>query len=86
MDGQRRSPMPSKTISRCAALSRLACSSHRACRAKQRALRAMGRDEATTQTSGLSPAALIGWFWRQAFPGQMQAMSAEALAHELWAF
>jgi hypothetical protein len=40
----------------------------------------MGRDEATTQTTGITPAALVGWYWRQAFPGQMLTISSEALA------
>jgi hypothetical protein len=51
--------------------------------AKQRALRAMGRDEATTQTSGIAPAALVGWYWRRAFPGQLQTMSSETLGKRI---
>lgn len=51
--------------------------------AKQRALRDMGREATTTQTSNISPAALVGWFWRQAYPRQTQMMSSEALAQRM---
>ncbi len=51
--------------------------------AKRRALRSMGKEDATTQTSGQSPAALLGWFWRRTFPGQMQTLSPEILAQKL---
>lgn len=51
--------------------------------AKQRALRDMGKEAATTQTSNISPAALVGWFWRQTFPDEMQMISFEALAARL---
>lgn len=51
--------------------------------AKRNALRGMGKENATTQTSEQSPAALLGWFWRRTFPGQMQMMSPEILAQKL---
>ncbi len=51
--------------------------------AKQRALRDIGMEGVTTQTRDISPAALLGWFWRKTFPGQMQTMPPEALAERL---
>ncbi|KLK92423.1 hypothetical protein AA309_14510 [Microvirga vignae] len=51
--------------------------------AKQLALRALGKEGATTQTSGISPTALLGWFWRQTFPGQIQTASSETLAQKM---
>ncbi|WP_445503485.1 TfuA-like protein [Microvirga sp. G4-2] len=51
--------------------------------AKQRALRDMGKEATTTQTGNISPAALVGWFWRLAYPGQIQTMSSEALAQRM---
>jgi hypothetical protein len=51
--------------------------------AKRRVLRSIGKEGATTQTSAQSPAALLGWFWRRTFPGQMQMMAPELLAHKL---
>ncbi|MET0532372.1 MAG: TfuA-like protein [Microvirga sp.] len=50
---------------------------------KRDALRSMGKEGATTQTSGQSPAALLGWFWRRTFPGQMQMMPPEILAQNM---
>ncbi|WP_243368811.1 TfuA-like protein [Microvirga solisilvae] len=51
--------------------------------AKQHALRAMGKEAATTQTGSIPPAALVGWFWRQTFPDEMQMIPVEALAVRL---
>lgn len=51
--------------------------------AKQHALRHMGMEGATTQTRDISPAALLGWFWRKKFPGQLQMMSPELIADKL---
>jgi hypothetical protein len=51
--------------------------------AKRRALRTMGKEESTMQTSDKSPAALLGWFWRTTFPGQMQMIPAELLAQKM---
>ncbi|PVE23309.1 hypothetical protein DC522_16355 [Microvirga sp. KLBC 81] len=51
--------------------------------AKQLALRALGKEGATTQTSGISPTALLGWFWRQTFPGQIQMGPSETLAQKM---
>jgi hypothetical protein len=51
--------------------------------AKQHALHMMGKEETTTQTGNIPPAALVGWFWRQAFPDETQVMSSEALAVRL---
>ncbi|WP_457090211.1 TfuA-like protein [Microvirga sp. P5_D2] len=50
---------------------------------KRHALRNMGKEGATTQTSGQSPTAVLGWFWRRTFPGQMQMMPPEALAQKM---
>jgi hypothetical protein len=50
---------------------------------KRSTLRSMGKEEATIQTSGQAPTALLGWFWRRTFPGQMQMMPPEVLAHRM---
>lgn len=50
---------------------------------KQHALRMMGKENATTQTGHIAAAALIGWFWQQTFPDELQMMSADALAARL---
>ncbi|MGO4387873.1 TfuA-like protein [Microvirga sp. 2YAF29] len=51
--------------------------------AKRQALRSIGKEGSTTQTSAQSPAAMLGWFWRRKFPGQMLMMSPAMLAQKL---
>jgi hypothetical protein len=51
--------------------------------AKRGALRNMGKEKSTIQTSGQSPAALLGWFWRRTYPGQMQMTPPDLLAHKM---
>lgn len=51
--------------------------------AKRDALRNLGKEAATAQTSRQAPAALFGWFWRRTFQTRMQTMTPEALASEL---
>jgi len=51
--------------------------------AKQRVLQAVGKEQSTLETSGIPPAALLGWFWQQAFPGQWQTVAPGVLAEKM---
>jgi len=50
---------------------------------KRRVLRMIGKEDATTQTGNIAPAALVGWFWQRTFPNELQTISSETLATRL---